>query len=159
MAASKVSLPLTNETKDRPSVDAVRQKLGGRQQSAPGAGELVLAEMADETQQPAVVVFATDEQFDLWLGDGVVRRFARSLTTPLFDAPANELKVVASDVRLFTSLREGDRVRCGSKEGRLDEGKLLEKCRYGALILRDDGVIVGAGFQRVWPAVDAPAQH
>ena len=157
MASSKFSLPLTSQPASKPTVDAVRQRLGGRQLTAPGAGELVTVEMPNEARKPGVVVFATDEQFDLWLGEGVVRRFSRSQTAPFLDEPSDELKVVASDVRLFASLREGDRVRCGSKDGRLDEGKLLEKCRYGALILRDDGVIVGAGFQRLWPAVEAPA--
>jgi hypothetical protein len=136
-------------------VESIRQRLGGRELSTPGAGEIVLIPLPTGEERSGVVLFATAELLDVWLGLGTVRRVPRDQVQPCLETPAHELMVLASDVRVFVGLNEGQRVRCGSREGRLDEGRLLEKCRYGALVERDDGVIVGAGFQRIWPAIDA----
>ena len=36
----------------------------------------------------------------------------------------------------------------------MGEGTLVEKCRFGALIERGDGAVIGAGFRRIWAAFD-----
>jgi len=37
------------------------------------------------------------------------------------------------------------------------DGKVVEKCRWGALILRDDGSIVSVGFRKLWPTAGSLA--
>jgi hypothetical protein len=54
---------------------------------------------------------------------------------------------VALDARAFADLREGQRVGY-HHEGRLGEGTLVEKCRFGGLVERGDGTIVGVAFRR-----------
>ena len=39
----------------------------------------------------------------------------------------------------------------------LRDAKLVEKCRYGALVARDDGTIVAGGFRKLWPATSSGA--
>jgi hypothetical protein len=151
--ASRYSLPLNSAATAKPTLETIRQKLGGREASVPGAGAIVQMTLPSGEDRPGVVLFASETNFDLWLGDGIVRRVPRKDVRAVLGEPPQGLVVIAGDVRLFNGLEEGQRVRCGSKEGRMDEGKLLEKCRYGALVARDDGVIVAAGFQRIWPAV------
>jgi len=31
-------------------------------------------------------------------------------------------------------------------------GKVVEKCRWGALVLREDGAVVAVGFRKLWPS-------
>jgi hypothetical protein len=57
-------------------------------------------------------------------------------------------------VRLFASLSEGDRVRFASAASAAAEGLLIEKCRYGALVLDDEEKVLAVGFRRLWPAVE-----
>jgi hypothetical protein len=39
-----------------------------------------------------------------------------------------------------------------SLDGELVEVTLAEKCRYGALVVRDDDVLMGVGFRMLAPA-------
>jgi hypothetical protein len=66
------------------------------------------------------------------------------------DAP-EALALVAADARVFWLLVEGQSVRWADGEGALRDGKLVEKCRYGALVLRADGAIIAVGFRKLWP--------
>ena len=68
----------------------------------------------------------------------------RSATPP-------ELSTVANDARVFGSLAEGQRVRYEPDPGHFAEGTLIEKCRFGGLVLLEDGTLVGVGFRRIWP--------
>jgi hypothetical protein len=43
-------------------------------------------------------------------------------------------------------------VRYADDAGALIDGKLIEKCRWGALVARDDGAVVAVGFRKLWPA-------
>jgi len=65
-----------------------------------------------------------------------------------------------AEVRLFATLKEGQRVRFAEKDGSAGElsvGMLVEKCRYGALVAKDDGRILAVGFRRLWPVSSAVA--
>ena len=44
-------------------------------------------------------------------------------------------------------------MRFATEGGAVEHGTLLEKCRWGGLVQRGDGVVVGIGFRRVLPAV------
>jgi hypothetical protein len=42
-------------------------------------------------------------------------------------------------------------------DGNPSEGTLFEKCRYGALIARDDRQIMAVGFRKLYPLSPRPA--
>ncbi|XXX80414.1 hypothetical protein WMF30_16755 [Sorangium sp. So ce134] len=179
----KLSLPLvpldrparaTASAATKPTVDAVRERLGGRASTEPGVGELVLLTTAAGKALPGVVLFRRGATVDVWIDDpeanfsvpnttersvsgrstahrGLVRRARPADVAPL-RAPAPEsLVAVAADARVFAALSEGERIRF-QDGGDLAEGTLVEKCRFGGLVQRDDGIIVGVGFRRLWPA-------
>jgi hypothetical protein len=142
-----------------PSLDAVRRRLGGRAATDAGAGDLVRVELAG-TEKVGVVLFALGDEVQVWLDTGLprglVKRTRRELTLPHEGPPPSELASVADDARVFGSLREGERVRYQPAPGTFGEGTLVEKCRFGGLLVRDDGVVVGVGFRRLWPAGEPP---
>jgi len=144
-------------SRSSPTVQAVREKLGGRSESLPGVGELVRVPGADGQLQAGVVLFVAEDRFDVWVGKGYVRRVLRATAEPLLGDPPRELLVVASDAQVFAELQEGQRVRYSSHPSQLFEGTLTEKCRFGGLVRREDGNLVGVGFQRMWPVSDASA--
>jgi hypothetical protein len=53
-------------------------------------------------------------------------------------------------MRLFTALAEGARVRW-ERGSEIAEGRIVEKCRYGAIIVSRDGRVVAVGFRKLWP--------
>src|SRR5579859_7565139 len=134
-----------------PTVEVARRKLGGRvpRGSSPSSrlGEIVLVD-----GRPGVVLFAGDTDEDVWLGDGVVRRVKSARLQPFDGEAPRALAQLAAEVRLFASLSEGDRVRFASAASAASEGLLIEKCRYGALVLDDDEKVLAVGFRRLWPA-------
>jgi hypothetical protein len=137
--------PATWGAAPRPTVDAVRKRLGGRASTEPGAGEVV--SLGDAGDRTGVVLFVRGEQLDVWLSGDRVQRVRRSDTRPAEGAPARDLAAVAGDARAFADLSEGQRVAFVD-EGRRGEGALVEKCRFGALVERGDGSVVGVGFRR-----------
>ncbi|HSN98099.1 MAG TPA: hypothetical protein VLS89_07360 [Candidatus Nanopelagicales bacterium] len=168
--ARKLSLPLFNldgglarpaPRSQKPTVDEVRKRLGGRASTGPGAGELVTLTTPGGDELPGVVLFSSADDIDIWveqpgaavaaaLGAGVVRRARRADVTPLRAPSSKDLDAVAADARVFGALREGQRIHY-AVDGGLSEGTLVEKCRYGALVERDDGSLLGVGFRRLWP--------
>ena len=145
-------LPLTHA---KPAVDAVRKRLGGRASTDPDAGEIVTVETDSGIDRVGVVVFAKGEQVDVWTDSGipmggVVRRLHRSRTRRARGPIPEGLSAVARDATAFAALPEGVRVRFQQEGGVVEEATLVEKCRYGAVVLRDDGTLVGVGFRRVW---------
>ncbi|HVH41923.1 MAG TPA: hypothetical protein VM925_06250 [Labilithrix sp.] len=173
--AKKVNLPLFEDPafvasqkpiKDapkKPSIDAARARLGGRIEEidaapggfAPGVVVTFASSAASSIRLPGVVVFASKTEVHVLL-DGVrLRRFPPSdvriheggdVTIEL------ELEKIAGDARLFGQLVEGQAVRYADEAGGLVNGKVVEKCRWGALVLRDDGAVVAVGFRKLWPA-------
>jgi len=133
-------------------VDAARKRLGGRASTGPGAGELVQVLTRVGLTKHGVVLFADDTEIDVWIADDTVLRTTRDRVTPLKTGVSRDVAAVASDARVFGSLGEGQRVRYLHAQDAFADATLVEKCRYGALLLRDDGTLVGVGFRRVWPA-------
>jgi hypothetical protein len=97
-----------------------------------------------------VVLFVRGEDLDVWFDHGIVRRIRRSSALPLAAPPSLGVASIAEDARVFGGLSEGQRVGYHDEAG-TGEALLVEKCRFGALLQRDDGTIMGVGFRRVWP--------
>jgi len=142
-----------------PTVDATRRRLGGRATTEGGAGELVRVVTSVGVEKDAVVLFVHGNELDVWIGEDTVLRTQRSRTSPGHVASSPALRAVAADARVFGSLHEGQRVRYQHGDGSYEEGSLVEKCRFGALVLRDDATIVGVGFRRIWPLVSGQEQN
>ena len=147
----RFSLPLTPDSVRKPTVDAIRKRLGGRASTEAGAGDVVVITTDGGATLVGVALFVRGEDLDVWIDKGRVRRTRRSSTRPASAPVSKELAAIAGDARVFGGLMEGQRVRYQHEDG-FGEGILIEKCRFGALLQRDDGVIVGAGFRKIWPA-------
>lgn len=135
----------------RPTVDSVRARLGGRAATEPGAGELVTVDLGAGLSQPGVVIFTRGDDVDVWTGEGVVRRARWDVVRPRPGPAPDALAQVAADAAAFAGLFEGQRVKYRADAG-TGEGTLVEKCKFGALVERDDHTIVGVSFRRLWPA-------
>jgi hypothetical protein len=72
----------------------------------------------------------------------------RSAARPFDGVLPEDMSVIARAARSFAALHEGQRVRF-QHEGGLGEGALVEKCRFGALVARGDGTVLGVGFRRI----------
>ncbi len=144
--ARKLSLPtLEDRLRGNPTLQQARRRLGGRGSTSARAGGVVVTGGAR-----GVVLYADDTECDVLLESGLVKRTALDRVTTTSGAPA-ALEEAAVAVRVFARLAEGERVRFEQLEAAAAEGRLIEKCRYGALIARDDGSIVAVGFRRIWP--------
>lgn len=156
----KISLPLTRwptSSAAPPTVDVMRKRLGGRASTGEGAGEIVALVGDAGAERAGVVLFARGDELHVWVAEGIVRKTQRSLTRPVSAAVSQDLLAIADDARIFGDLREGERVRYHHDQG-IGEGTMIEKCRFGALLLRDDGVVIGVGFRRVWPLGGDPGK-
>lgn len=148
----RLFLPLAVGDPDAsPTVDAVRKRLGGRASTEPGAGELVEVASDRGAARAGVVLFVQGDELDVWLEGGVVRRTRRSRIVKTTEA-GEELLSIAHAARIFAALSEGQRV-CYSHDAGVGEGALVEKCRFGALVERGDGTVLGIGFRRLRSAI------
>ncbi len=143
----RVSLPV-NDPSRRPksTIEAVRARLGGRAHTDPQAGRVVCFL---DTGATGVVLFGKGSEVHVFSNAGWVRRTTTDALTQV-DEPAADLHEVANDVRVFAALEEGNRVRFQDLSG-IAQGTLIEKCRYGAVVRRDDETVMGVGFRRIWP--------
>lgn len=148
----RLTLPLSPDTGKKPTVDAIRRRLGGRASTDADAGELLSITDAAGHVRTGVVLFVRGADLDVWIEHGVVRRVRKQDTSPCQAPVSGELAEIANDARVFARLGEGQRVRYQHESG-LEEGTLVEKCRFGGIIERDDRVVFGVGFRRIWPAV------
>jgi hypothetical protein len=150
----RVSLPVNDPTAPRPksTIDAVRARLGGRARTDFQAGRVVCFL---DTGATGVVLFAQGAEVHVFSNAGWVRRTTADALSQV-DEPAAELYAVANDVRVFAALEEGTRVRFQDVGG-MAQGTLIEKCRYGAVVRRDDAAVMGVGFRRIWPLADPSA--
>lgn len=135
---------------------AMRDRLGGRVESEAGIGELVRLEPAPEMSLSGVVLFVQGDDFRVLLPGGTVRRAKADSITALTEPVDEELAALASEVRTFAKLSEGEAIRYRDPKGNLARGTLIEKCRYGALIAKTDGTIMGVGFRKIWPEAGSP---
>jgi hypothetical protein len=139
-------LPVAERVARTPTVDAMRTRLGGRARSEPGIGRLVYVERSAHGAT-GVVLFVAADHCDVWIGENRVLRVRGATPPPLEGAPDAAMIAVAADAEHFAAMEEGSFVTY-STPGQSDrDGTLVEKCRYGALVLRPDGGIVGVGFR------------
>lgn len=129
----------------------MRKRLGGVGQSEAGAGAIVRFIEDPGAGTLGVVLFRAGDELDVYLGEGWLRRTRRAAVEELEGDAPNSLAAIAADARVFSSLLPGEPVRFQSGDGELREGVLLEKCRFGAIVLRDDKRLVGVGFRKLWP--------
>jgi len=144
------SIALGLDVVEAPSVDEAREALGGRGSTERGAGELVTVSLQRGGDAPGVVVFVSGTQRDVWIGAGRFVRTAVDRLTALASV-GEELRSVAGEARRFASLSEGDPVRAIRRDGSAIDGRLVEKCRYGALVAHEDKVLA-VSFRRIAPA-------
>jgi hypothetical protein len=149
-----LSLPLTEGStapQGTPSTSDVRKRLGGVGQTEAGAGAIVRFIEDPGAGTLGVVLFCAGDELDVYLGEGWLRRTRRAAVEELDGEAPSLLAGIAADVRVFSALLPGDPVRFQSGDGELREGVLLEKCRFGAIVLSNDKRFVGVGFRKLWP--------
>lgn len=134
-----------------PTVDTIRSKLGGRASTESGAGGLVRVDTGGGLFHTGIVLFSRGEDVDVWIGEGVVRRARWTQVRRLDEPMPADFAEVAADAAVFGGLCEGQRVHYRHDAG-TGEGTLVEKCKFGALVERDDRTLVGVSFRRLWPA-------
>jgi hypothetical protein len=134
-----------------PTLERARRRLGGRASTGALAGTVVTLE--DLTH--GVVLFADDTEVDVLVDETTVKRTARADVKPSPDTDG-PLAGLAGHVLVFARLAEGQRVRLETEEGMI-EGLLFEKCRYGALVAKDDGAVLAVGFRKLWPVAHGDA--
>jgi hypothetical protein len=139
---------------ERPSIEAARRRLGGLATgpSHRAPGSLVRVRLHAAPWARGILLWATERHCDVWFEDGVARRARFHAVTPYAGATPEGLLRVAGEMRLFTSLAEGQRVRW-ERASEVAEGCIVEKCRYGAIIVSREGRVVAVGFRKLWPAV------
>lgn len=135
----------------RPTVSAIRERLGGRASSSREIGKLVRLQLGPDKAVLGVLIFAEGDEAHVLLEGGVVRRAKRDALSEVAEPVEEALEALAADVRVFAALEEGDAVRYLDSKGVLGHGILVEKCRYGALVARPDDAIMGVGFRKLWP--------
>lgn len=137
-----------------PTVDAARERLGGRAVTAPDVGGAVVVTSGLGVQQLGVVIFRRDQEVDVWIGAGRVRRLSTSddLKPASRSELLSSLAEIADGAVIFASLTEGQSVRFRDGGGQLHQGLLVEKCRYGALVLDPDDKVIAVGFSGLSPA-------
>ena len=132
--ARRVALPMKFDP--TLTLARAREKLGGRVVSHARGGEIVRV-----GEHVGVVLWSDDAHCDVWIGDDAVKRVA---CADVESTSSSELANVAEDARTFAGLDEGAHVVF---DGAI-AGKLVEKCRWGGLVARDDGRIFAVGFRR-----------
>jgi hypothetical protein len=130
------------------TVDAVRKQLGGRASTDAGAGEVVSFRDERGGERMGVVLFVRGDDLDVWVEGDLVRRVRRADTQAADGVVSRALLAVARDAQGFATLQEGQRVRY-QHPGGLGDGALVEKCRFGGLVEREDRKVLGIGFRRL----------
>jgi hypothetical protein len=130
----------------KPTLANARKRLGGRDATGPGAGRIVAIDAV-----VGVVLFEANGEVDVVLESGLVRRTSASRCSAHEGEVAWATRAVADSARVFASLHEGDDVCYEPANGPPAHGKLLEKCRYGALVATSDGRILAVGFRKLSP--------
>ena len=142
----------------KPSLDDARNRLGGRtkdEEPAPDGivpGRVVRVFANDGAEHVAVVVFANADEVHILIDGTKLRRVPPASVHPHEGAAPSSVAKIAADAQVFSRLAEGEKVRYADDSGGLLAGKLVEKCRYGALVVREDGAVVAVGFRKLWPA-------
>jgi len=137
----RLSLPVVLPA-SRLTLARARKQLGGPTTSHGDAGAVVHVERGAETAL-GVILWSDATWCDVWLGEDITKRTRRDSVTPAVAPRGSPMAKASLAARTFASLEEGQDVRFGTTKGRL-----IEKCRWGALVARPDGKIFAVGFQR-----------
>lgn len=129
-----------------PTLQRMRTRLGGPATARDRAGAIVRL----DDGPPTVLLYEEGDAAHLWAGDGTVRRVDRQRVRPHHEPPPDDVLAIAVELRTFAALERGTRVAFGGPDGKAEEGTLVERCRLGGLVARDDGSVLGVGFRRVW---------
>lgn len=163
-------LPVIKEALGRPgegtpTLEEAKARLGGPYPSTTDAKlELVgrcvwIPERRGELlteRRPGVIIVATGQDRDVWLGRGrVMRTTASKIKAPLEESDLSSwlpLIEVGQAAARFAYLSEGAHIAFRKGE-RVARGTLREKCRYGALVQEDPGTQLGpvqaVGFEAI----------
>lgn len=137
----------------KPTLESARARLGGvAQEEASPPGFLPGRLVSFGEGRRGIVLYAGESEVHVMLDPMRVKRLAPSQLY-LQDGPMpEELRALATDARVFGLLTPGQHVRYATTAGGpLTTGKLIEKCRYGALVSRTDGTVLAVGFRKLWP--------
>jgi hypothetical protein len=144
--------------KKKPSIDAARDRLGGRITdddvcpTGVAIGLVVGVAGTRGVTVPGVVIFASRTEVHVLL-DGVrLRRVGPDSVRAFVGEVSHALSKIAGDAQLFARLTEGELVRYSGDDGGLVTAKVVEKCRWGALVAREDGAVIAVGFRKLWPS-------
>ena len=149
---------MKGESRKKPSLDDARNRLGGRttdeEPAPPGMhpGRVVRVFANDGEEHVAVVVFANADEVHILIDGTRLRRVPPSAVHTYEGATPSSMSKIAADAHVFSHLTEGTKIRYADDKGGLLSGKLVEKCRYGALVVREDGAVIAVGFRKLWPA-------
>ncbi|MBL8603377.1 MAG: hypothetical protein JNK72_15740 [Myxococcales bacterium] len=157
MSQGRRSLPLFEgmlraDPSTRWKIEQARQRLGGRVRGNERTGAIVTVMTPDGLGETGVVLYEGEGEVDVWrLGDRV-RRTSPTNVLDRHDATVDpKILAVSADARVFATLEEGMTVRFLHPSGQGERATLFEKCRYGALVARDDGSVLAVGFRRLMP--------
>lgn len=128
-----------------PTLQRMRTRLGGPATARDRAGAIVRL----DDGPPTILLYEEGGAAHLWAGEGTVRRVDRERVRPHDEPAPHDVLAIAVELRTFASLRAGTRVTFGGPGGEAAEGTLVERCRLGGLVARDDGSVLGVGFRRL----------
>lgn len=157
----KVNLPVMGKPPaKKPTMEVARSRLGGRLDAGPAPagfapGRVVTFPIASGGRRAGVVVYAGADEIHVLLDPVRLRRLQPEDLEMHDGALDDELVKLAAEARVFGAMTEGQSIRYADDAGTLLDGKLIEKCRWGALVARDDGAVVAVGFRKLWPAPSA----
>ena len=160
--ARRVLLPVTQALQEGapnelPTLDTMRERLGGVVGNAEGSGQLALIV---STGKPGVVVHRSSTGTDIMVKRGIVRRTATEDVRIIEEREPHpsipdDVRAIHVEMQRFAALNNGDRVFVADPRGAAGKkfaATLLEKCRFGAIVQRDDGTPMAIGFARMHPA-------
>ena len=150
----KVNLPVLTPPDRKPSIDAARARLGGTAQGhamPPGLAPGVVVRFEEDGE--GVVIFASIVEVHVLLDPSRMRRFAPA--DLVVHEGAHGFAELATDAHIFGMLHDGQAIRYAVDGGTMVDGIVAEKCRWGALVRRDDATVVAVGFRKLWPRAAA----
>lgn len=139
-----------------PSLDDARAKLGGPWIGGPDIGRVVRIP-ASIGHRVGVVIHATETHRDVWIGAGRVQHVSGASVEEAEEAEGDEtFDAVVADARMHAELTVEQPVVFQHRDGRTEEGVLVEKLRFGSLVGTEDGRVLAVSFRRLGPRGTEP---